>query len=94
MKLIKSLVGVVVLSFVTSAFAQQEETASPAPKEKASATVQETPTPSPQTDYETRRTAGRSEKRETRRYRASDSPFARCRRARQEDERRSHPKGQ
>ena len=49
MKLIKSLVGVVVLSFVTSAFAQQEETTSPAPKEKASATVQETPTPSPQT---------------------------------------------
>ncbi|TMP92837.1 MAG: DUF4440 domain-containing protein [Verrucomicrobia bacterium] len=48
MKLITSFVGMAALSFVTSVFAQEEETASPAPEEKASATVQETPTPRPE----------------------------------------------
>jgi ketosteroid isomerase-like protein len=48
MKLITSLVGIVAINFVTSAFAQEEETASPAPEEKASTTVEETPTPAPE----------------------------------------------
>src|SRR6266516_5085142 len=48
MKLITSLVGIAALSFVTSALAQEEGTASPAPEEKASTTVEETPTPTPE----------------------------------------------
>jgi len=48
MKLITSLVGIAALSFVTSALAQEEETPSPAPEEKASATVEETPTSTPE----------------------------------------------
>jgi len=46
MKLITSLLGIAALSFVTSAFAQ-EESPSVAPEEKASTTVQETTTPTP-----------------------------------------------
>jgi ketosteroid isomerase-like protein len=48
MKLITSLIGIAALSFVTSALAQEEETTSPAPEEKASTTVQETPTATPE----------------------------------------------
>jgi ketosteroid isomerase-like protein len=48
MKLITSLVGIVALSFVTSALGQEEETASPASEETPSTTIEETPTPSPE----------------------------------------------
>jgi len=48
MKLITSLVGIAALSFVTSTLAQEEETTSPAPEEKASTTVEETPAPTPE----------------------------------------------
>jgi ketosteroid isomerase-like protein len=47
MKLIASLLGIAALTFATSAFAQQEETASPASEETPSTTIEETPTPSP-----------------------------------------------
>ena len=43
MKFIMSLVAVAALSFVTSAFAQDEESPSPTPEEKASATVEDQP---------------------------------------------------
>ena len=48
MKLITSLLGSVVLTFVTSALAQ-EESPSTSPEEKTSTTVQETPAPTPET---------------------------------------------
>ncbi len=48
MKLITSLIGIAALSFITSAFAQEEETASPASEETPSTTVEETPTPAPE----------------------------------------------
>ena len=48
MKLITSLLGSVVLAFVTSALAQ-EESPSMSPEEKTSTTVQETPAPTPET---------------------------------------------
>jgi len=48
MKLITSLLGSVVLAFVTSALAQ-EESPSMSPEEKTSTTVQETPAPMPET---------------------------------------------
>ena len=49
MKFIMSLIALVALSFVTSAFAQEEETPSPTPadEEKASATVEEKPSTKP-----------------------------------------------
>jgi len=46
MKLITSLIGISALGVVTSALAQ-EETASPAPEDRPSTTVEETPTPAP-----------------------------------------------
>jgi ketosteroid isomerase-like protein len=49
MKLITSLIGIAALSFITSAFAQEEETASPASEEKPSTTIEETPAPTPET---------------------------------------------
>jgi ketosteroid isomerase-like protein len=48
MKLITAFVAIVVLSFVASAFAQDEETATPATEEAPSATIQETPAPAPE----------------------------------------------
>jgi ketosteroid isomerase-like protein len=48
MKLTTSLIGIAALGFITSAFAQEEETASPAPEEKPSTTIEETPTPAPE----------------------------------------------
>jgi ketosteroid isomerase-like protein len=48
MKLITSLVGIAALSFITSALAQEEETASPASEETPSTTVEETATPTPE----------------------------------------------
>jgi ketosteroid isomerase-like protein len=50
MKLVTSLLGVAALTFATSAFAQQEETASPASEETPSTTIEETPTPTPATE--------------------------------------------
>jgi ketosteroid isomerase-like protein len=47
MKPLTSLLGMAALTFATSAFAQQEETASPAPEETPSTTIEETPTPTP-----------------------------------------------
>ncbi len=46
MKLITSLIGISALGVVTLALAQ-EETASPAPEDRPSTTVEETPTPAP-----------------------------------------------
>ena len=46
MKLITSLIGISALGVVTLALAQ-EETASPAPEDRSSTTVEETPTPAP-----------------------------------------------
>jgi hypothetical protein len=48
MKLITSLIGIAALSFITSAFAQEEETASPASEEKPSTTIEETPAATPE----------------------------------------------
>jgi len=56
MKLITSLLGVVALTFVTSALAQ-EESPSASPEEKASTAVQETTAPTPPVAPETRATA-------------------------------------
>ena len=47
MKLITSLIGISALGVVTLALAQ-EETASPAPEDRPSTTVEETPTPAPE----------------------------------------------
>jgi ketosteroid isomerase-like protein len=47
MKLITSLIGIAALSLVTSALAQDEETATPASEETPSTTIQETPAPTP-----------------------------------------------
>jgi ketosteroid isomerase-like protein len=48
MKLITSLVGIAALTFVTSALAQEEETASPTAEEQPSTTVEETPAVTPE----------------------------------------------
>ena len=48
MKLITSLIGIAALSLVTSALAQDEETATPAPTDRPSTTIQETPAPTPE----------------------------------------------
>jgi len=48
MKLIKSLVGIAALSFVTSVLAQDEEAATPASQETPSTTIEETPAPTPE----------------------------------------------
>jgi len=56
MKLITSLLGIVALTFVTSALAQ-EESPSASPEEKASRAVQETTAPTPPVAPETRATA-------------------------------------
>jgi ketosteroid isomerase-like protein len=48
MKLITSLIGIAALGFVTSVFAQEEETATPASEETPSTTIQETPAPTPE----------------------------------------------
>jgi uncharacterized membrane protein len=48
LKRITSLIGITALSFITSAPAQEEETASPTPDEKPSTTIEETPTPAPE----------------------------------------------
>jgi len=48
MKLVTSLIGIAALSFITSAFAQEEETASPASEEKPSTTIEETPAATPE----------------------------------------------
>jgi ketosteroid isomerase-like protein len=48
MKLITSLIGITALSLVTSALAQDEETAAPASTERPSTTIQETPAPTPE----------------------------------------------
>jgi type IV secretory pathway VirB10-like protein len=48
MKLTTSLIGIAALGFITSAFAQEEETASPAPEEKPSTTIEETPAATPE----------------------------------------------
>jgi ketosteroid isomerase-like protein len=48
MKLITSLIGIASLSFAISAFAQEEEAASPASEEKPSTTIEETPTAAPE----------------------------------------------
>jgi ketosteroid isomerase-like protein len=48
MKFIMSLVAVAALSFVTSAFGQEEESPSPTPEEKASATVEDKPAATPE----------------------------------------------
>jgi len=56
MKLITSLLGIVALTFVTSAPAQ-EESPSASPEEKASTAVQETTAPTPPAAPETRATA-------------------------------------
>jgi len=56
MKLITSLLGIVALTFVTSALAQ-EESPSTSPEEKTSTTVQETPAPATAAAPETRATA-------------------------------------
>ena len=56
MKLITSLLGVVALTFVASALAQ-EESPSASPEEKASTAVQETTAPTPPVAPETRATA-------------------------------------
>jgi ketosteroid isomerase-like protein len=47
MKLIAPLLGIAALIFAASAFAQQEETPSPASEETPSTTIEETPSPSP-----------------------------------------------
>jgi ketosteroid isomerase-like protein len=49
MKLTTSLLAIAALSFVTFAFAQDEETATPATEETPSTTIQETPAPTPET---------------------------------------------
>jgi ketosteroid isomerase-like protein len=49
MKLTIPLLSLAALTFATSAFAQQEETASPASEETPSTTIEETPTPTPET---------------------------------------------
>jgi ketosteroid isomerase-like protein len=48
MKLITSLIGIAALSFAISAFAQEEEKASPASEEKPSTTIEETPAATPE----------------------------------------------
>ena len=48
MKLITSLISIVALSFATFALAQEQETASPAPEQKASAVVEQPTTPAPE----------------------------------------------
>jgi len=48
MKLVTSLIGIAALSFIISAFAQEEETASPASEEKPSTTIEETPAATPE----------------------------------------------
>jgi len=49
MKLTIPLLSVAALTFATLAFAQQEETASPASEETPSTTIEETPNPTPET---------------------------------------------
>jgi ketosteroid isomerase-like protein len=49
MKLITSFAAIAALSFVISALAQDEETATPATEETPSTTIQETPAPTPET---------------------------------------------
>ena len=48
MRLITSLIGIATLSLVTSVLAQDEETATPAPADTPSTTIQETPAPTPE----------------------------------------------
>ncbi len=48
MRLITSIASLAALSFVTSALAQEEETATPASEESPSTTIQETPAPTPE----------------------------------------------
>jgi len=48
MRLITSIASLAALSFVTSALAQDEETATPASEETPSTTIQETPAPTPE----------------------------------------------
>jgi ketosteroid isomerase-like protein len=48
MKSITSLIGIAALSLVTSVFAQEEESATPASAEVPSTTIQETPPPTPE----------------------------------------------
>jgi len=49
MKLITSIASIAALSFVTSALAQDERTATPASEETPSTTIQQTPAPTPET---------------------------------------------
>ena len=49
MKIITSLIGIAGLSFATLAVAQEQQTASPAPEEKPSTTVEQATAPSPET---------------------------------------------
>ncbi len=49
MKLIASIASIAALSFVTSALAQDEGTATPASEETPSTTIQQTPAPTPET---------------------------------------------
>jgi len=48
MKLITSLISIVALSIATYALAQEQETPSPAPEQKASTAVEQTTTPAPE----------------------------------------------
>jgi ketosteroid isomerase-like protein len=66
MKPITSLVSIAALNFVTSALAQEEETASPATEETPSTVIEETPTAAPEakaaTRYEEQPAAQKKEK--------------------------------
>jgi hypothetical protein len=53
MKLITSVIGVAALGLVTSALAQDEETATPASTDRPSTTIQETPAPTPTPEAKT-----------------------------------------
>lgn len=53
MKLTTSVIGIAALSLVTSALAQDEETATPASTDKPSTTIQETPAPTPTPEAKT-----------------------------------------
>src|SRR6266540_3833580 len=91
MKLITSLIGIAGLSFATLAVAQEQQTASPAPEEKPSTTVEQATAPSPET---TTTAKARSPGGEPETSGCSESAFLACYCAVKKHERRSNAEEQ